>query len=170
MYLRFVPDRIFSTVKEITPELLKSEDIKALILDIDNTLVPRYIELPDEALVEWIAGLRKADIKLHIISNNRSNRVSRFSQALGVPFYCNGMKPFPRAFLRAVRQLNVPPQNIAAVGDQIYTDVAGAHLAGIRAWLVTPIDPRENIIFKIRRLLERPAIRKYYRNKKGETQ
>ncbi|HEX2939085.1 MAG TPA: YqeG family HAD IIIA-type phosphatase [Ruminiclostridium sp.] len=165
--MRFVPDRIFSSINEITPELLKNEEIKALVLDIDNTLAPRYVELPDEDLKKWIEGLKSVDVKLHIISNNRSNRVTKFSDALGVPFYCNGMKPFPRAFLRAVRQMDIPRGNVAAVGDQIYTDVAGAHLAGIRAWLVTPIDPHENIIFKIRRCLERPFIRKYYRNKKS---
>nr|PZM90441.1 MAG: YqeG family HAD IIIA-type phosphatase [[Clostridium] cellulosi] len=167
-HLRLVPDRIFSKINEITPEILEKEGIKALVLDIDNTLAPRYVELPDEALINWIASLKKVNIKLYIISNNRQNRVSKFSKALGLPFYCNGMKPFPRAFLRAVREMGVPRENVAAVGDQIYTDVAGAHLAGIKAWLVTPIDPRENIIFKIRRMLERPVINRYYKNLKKD--
>lgn len=165
--MRFVPDRIFSTISEITPELLKKENITALILDIDNTLAPRYVALPDETLINWIESLKKTDIKLHIISNNHQNRVAKFSKALGVPFYCNGMKPFPRAFLKAVRLMDVPRENVAAVGDQIFTDVAGAHLAGIKAWLVTPIDPRETVVFKIRRRLERPAIKRYYTDREN---
>jgi HAD superfamily (subfamily IIIA) phosphatase, TIGR01668 len=165
--LRLVPDRIFKTVSEITPALLKKEGIEALVLDIDNTLAPRYVELPDEALIRWISGLRKSAVRLYIISNNRSNRVTRFARALDLPFFCNGMKPFPRAFLRAVREMGVPREKVAAVGDQIYTDVYGAHLAGIRAWLVNPIDPRESVLFRIRRRLEKPFLKTYYKRNGG---
>lgn len=160
--MRFIPDKIFLKINEITPEILKNEGVKALVLDIDNTLAPRYVPLPDSELKNWIKTMRDAGIKLHIISNNHASRVMKFANALEVPFYCNGMKPFPRSFIRAVRHMSVPRENVAAVGDQIYTDVVGAHLAGIRAWLVSPVDPKENIIFKIRRKLEGPVIRRYY--------
>jgi uncharacterized protein len=165
--LRFVPDRIFSDISEITPSLLKKEGVSGLVLDIDNTLAPCYVELPDDTLKEWIAGLRSLQVKLYIISNNRTNRVSKFSKALDVPYFCNGMKPFPRAFLRAVREMDIPRDHVAAVGDQIYTDVCGAHLAGIRAWLVNPIDPHETVIFKVRRWLELPFRNRYYKQKGG---
>lgn len=166
--MNLVPDKIFGSISEITPELLKSEGVSALVLDIDNTLAPKYVPLPDETLKGWIASLRDTDIKLYIISNNRSNRVSRFAKALGVPYFCNGMKPFPRTFLRAVKEMGVPRGKVAAVGDQIYTDVCGAHLAGIRAFLVNPIDPkRENIFLRFRRRLERPFLNRYYRKNGG---
>lgn len=166
--MRLVPDKIFDDINAITPSLLKKEGVNALVLDIDNTLAPRYVELPDEALKTWIENLRRAPVKLYIISNNRTNRVTRFASALGVPYFCNGMKPFPRAFLRAVREMGVPRSQVAAVGDQIYTDVCGAHLAGIRAWLVKPIDPRENFVFRLRRRMERPFLNSYYRENGGD--
>lgn len=165
--MRFVPDRIFKTINEITPALLKKEGVEALVLDIDNTLAPRFVELPDDALKRWVSGLRGTGIKLYIISNNRTARVTRFAKALDLPFFCNGMKPFPRAFLRAVREMGVARERVAAVGDQIYTDVYGAHLAGIRAWLVNPIDPREHILVKIRRQLEKPFLNSYYKKNGG---
>lgn len=162
--LNLVPDRIFRNISEITPQLLESEGVSALVLDIDNTLAPRYVPLPDDTLKAWIASLRDTNVKLYIISNNRSNRVSRFAKALDVPYFCNGMKPFPGAFLRAVKEMGIERGKVAAVGDQIYTDVCGAHLAGIRAWLVNPIDPkRENILLRLRRRLERPFLKRYYR-------
>jgi len=166
--LPFVPDRIFKDINEITPSLLASEGVTALVLDIDNTLAPRYVELPDEALKAWIEKLRRTNVKLYIISNNRTNRVTKFARALDVPYFCNGMKPFPRAFLRAVREMDIPREHVAAVGDQIYTDVCGAHLAGIKAWLVNPIDPHENILFKIRRQLEKPFLNRYYKKNGGK--
>ena len=166
--MRLVPDKIFSDINAITPSLLKSEGVLALVLDIDNTLAPRYIELPDEALKAWIAKLRSTDVKLYIISNNRTNRVAKFARALDVPYFCNGMKPFPRAFMLAVKQMDIPREHVAAVGDQIYTDVFGAHLAGIRAWLVKPIDPHENLLFKVRRWLEQPFLNRFYKQNGGD--
>jgi HAD superfamily phosphatase (TIGR01668 family) len=166
--LKFVPDKIFKSVGDITAEILKSEDIKGLVLDIDNTLAPKYIALPDEALKLWISGLIEAGTKLYIISNNRTNRVTKFATALGLPFVCNGMKPFPRSFRRAVSEMGLEAQNIAAVGDQIYTDIAGAHAAGIRGWLVLPIDPRENFLSMLKRRFERPFLNRYYKNNGGE--
>jgi uncharacterized protein len=165
--LRLVPDRIFQTIGEITPALLKKEGIEALVLDIDNTLAPRHVELPDAAIKRWIAALRDTDVKLYIISNNRANRVSKFARALDLPYFCNGMKPFPRTFLRAVHEMGVARERVAAVGDQIYTDVCGAHLAGIRAWLVNPIDPRESVLFRIRRQFEKPFLNSYYKKNGG---
>lgn len=158
---------IFNEISDITPEIMAAQNIKGMVLDIDNTLAPRYTELPDEQLKRWITGVRDTGVKLYIISNNRRNRVSRFAEALDLPFICRGMKPFPSAFRRAAKWLGLDPGDMAAVGDQIYTDVIGAHSAGMKAWLVTPIDPNENIVFKIRRRLEKPYISRYYRNNGG---
>lgn len=161
--LRFVPDRIFNSIADIDSELLVRENIKGLILDIDNTMAPRQVLLPDKALLDWIAGLKKADIKLFVLSNNRMDRVSKFAKALDLPFIRFGMKPLPRSFHRAVRMMELPKSEVAAVGDQIFTDITGAHLAGLRAWLVLPIDKRETLSFRLRRALEAPVIRKYNR-------
>ena len=158
-----MPDKIIKSISDITPELLVKEQVEGLVLDIDNTLAPRNIPLPDEMLKNWIAGLKEAKIKLFIISNNRQNRVAAFADALGLPFRCNSMKPFPQSFRYAVREMGIDREKVAAVGDQIYTDVMGAHASGIRAWLVMPIDPSENPLTKIRRRFEKPVLKKYYK-------
>ncbi|MDR3643787.1 MAG: YqeG family HAD IIIA-type phosphatase, partial [Clostridia bacterium] len=163
--MRFAPDRIFDSISEITPKMLASLNIKGLILDIDNTMAPRNIALPDALLIRWISVLKEADVRLYIISNNWSARVKLFSQALGVPFIPTGMKPFPFSFLKAVSRMELPKDQIAAVGDQIYTDIVGAHLAGIEAWLVMPIDRDESLSIRFRRHLERPVIEGYRRNR-----
>lgn len=162
--MRLVPDKILASVGDITPELLISEGVKGLVLDIDNTLAPRHVPMPDETIIKWIKAMKKAGTKLYIISNNRTNRVTKFAKALELPFLCNGMKPFPRSFRRAMREMGVDPKSVVAVGDQIYTDVLGAHTAGIRAWLVLPIDPHENPFTRLRRQFEKPFVKKYYKN------
>lgn len=160
---RLMPDRIFNSITEIDGALLQSEGVRGLVLDIDNTMAPRHVPLPDEALMRWIQTLADADVKLFIVSNNRRDRVARFADALGLPFIRFGMKPFPQSFRRAVRRMDLTPRDVAAVGDQIFTDICGAHLAGLRAWLVAPLDRNETASFRIRRALEAPVLRRYYR-------
>lgn len=161
--MRFVPDRIFDRMSDITPAVLSAAHVRGLVLDIDYTLAPRDVPLPDPGIIRCLGELDRAGVKLHIISNNHRERVSRFAGALGIPFTCNGMKPFPAAFRRAVRRMGLAPREVAAVGDQIYTDVFGAHLAGLQAWLVRPVGTGRSPFYHLRRRLERPFIDRYYR-------
>ena len=160
--LRLVPDKIFERIEAITPALLAREGIRRLVLDIDNTMAPRDTPLPDETLLGWIKNVRAAGVRLFVLSNNRENRVSRFARALDLPYIYSGMKPFPRAFRRAVRSMELDRDEVAAVGDQIFTDVMGAHISGIRAWLVDPVDPRASLFYRFRRRFETPFLRRYY--------
>lgn len=165
-----LPDKIYETVAEITPSELQGCGVKGLILDIDNTLAPRHTAMPDDALMRWIKALRGAGVHMYVISNNRKGRVSMFAQAMGVPYIHMGMKPFPFAFFTAINRMGLKKNEVAAVGDQIYTDVCGAHWAGIRAFLVRPICGRESVTIGLRRLLEKPVLRLYERRHGGGAQ
>lgn len=169
--MRFEPDRVFRSVTELTPALLEAQKLRGLILDIDNTLAPRDIPLPDDRLVRWAGTLKDAGVRLYIISNNRSARVKRFSEALGIPYIPIGLKPLPFSFLRAVRRMKLPKESVAAVGDQVYTDIAGAHLAGLRAFLVAPINLKsESASVRFRRRFEQPVLRRYDSRHEGESE
>ena len=53
----FVPDYYFDTVYSVTPELLKERNVKGIILDIDNTLVPYEIPEPTEEVRAWLGSM-----------------------------------------------------------------------------------------------------------------
>jgi HAD superfamily phosphatase (TIGR01668 family) len=159
-----LPDKIFKELSDITAEILSAEGIRGLILDIDYTLAPKSMSLPEDTVREFIEQLKSAGVVLYIISNNHRNRVSRFAQALGLPYISNGFKPFPRSFLRAVRAMGLERSEVAAVGDQIYTDICGAHLAGLKAWLLLPVGLKKSFLYRLRGGLEKPFISKYYKN------
>jgi HAD superfamily phosphatase (TIGR01668 family) len=162
-----LPDRIFKKLSDITAAVLVEEGVKGLILDIDYTLAPKSMLLPEEAVKEFIENLKSAGVGLYIISNNHRNRVSRFAQALGLPYICNGLKPFPRSFLKAARRMGLEKSQVAAVGDQIYTDVFGAHAAGIRAFLILPGGMSRSFFYRLRGFFEKPFINRYYKNEGG---
>lgn len=166
----FAPDKIIGRLGEITAESLREAGVRGLILDIDYTLAPKSAPLPEKEASEFIENLLQAEVKLYLISNNHRNRVARFAQALGLPYICNGFKPFPRSFLRAVREMGLERDEVVAVGDQIFTDVVGAHLAGLKAYLVLPggMGGRgQSFFYRLRNLMEQPFIRGYYKRHGG---
>ena len=158
----FKPTFALNSVLEITPASLKIHGIKGLILDVDNTLTTHDNPVPAEGVPEWIADMKKHGIKLIIVSNNRAERVIPFARMLKLKFIPNGAKPLPMGISRAVRKLGLPKSEICAVGDQIFTDIFGANLAGIRSAFVEPIEPEKSRFFKIKRTVEKPFRPKSY--------
>lgn len=158
----FKPTYALKKITEITPAALKKRGIKALILDVDNTLTTHNNPAPAEGVPEWIEMIKSAGIKLIIVSNNNAERVAPFAEILGVHFVPNGAKPLPMGFLRAVRELRIPKKNICAVGDQIFTDILGANLAGVRTIFVYPIEFETSLPFRIKRTVEKPLLPKRF--------
>lgn len=150
----------FATVTDITPEILGKMNIRGLILDVDNTLTTHDNPKPAEGVEEWIALMKSSGIKLMIVSNNHLPRVRPFADMLGIDFVCDGKKPLRKGFGEAVKRLGMPKKNLAAVGDQIFTDVLGANLMGIKMLYVAPIEHEKTAFFKIKRRLEIPFIPK----------
>ena len=82
--ISLVPDYVFDTYRDVTPEFLTSLGIRALLIDIDNTLAPYEQELPDENIIAWFKALQENDIRAALISNNEPGRVELFNSLLSV--------------------------------------------------------------------------------------
>lgn len=159
----FTPDYMFDTFDAVTPAFLQSLGVRALLIDIDNTLAPYEEPDPNERVLAWFAELEKNGIKAALVSNNHAPRVERFSKPLGLVAYPNSKKPSRKTLERAMKELGVTHAETAMLGDQILTDCfAGKHI-GLCAIIVPPIKDKTNLFFRFKRLLERPAIRKYAR-------
>ena len=156
-----VPEYMFDTFEDITPELLSSLGIKALLIDIDNTLAPYEQELPDERILNWFAALRENGIKAALVSNNHPTRVDLFNASLGLDAYPDSGKPGTKTLRLAMEKMGATPEITAGIGDQLLTDTLAAHRLGSISLIVPPIKDRTSAFFKFKRLLERPAIRKY---------
>lgn len=159
--MNLVPDYIFKTFDEATADFLQSIDVRAVILDIDNTLEPYEHPHPGEHVIAWLNSLSECGIKTAIVSNNGWKRVNLFNKNIGMPAIARAKKPFKKNVLRAMEMLSAECENTVFIGDQILTDVLAAHNAGIRAILVSPINDRRDPFTKFKRLLEKPFIRKY---------
>lgn len=147
----------------ITPEKLKSCNIENLLLDLDNTISPYLEEKPDLKLINWAKSMKDGGISLYIVSNSKKERPRIFAEGMGIPYIKHARKPSSKNIKRAVRELGGRGDNTALAGDQIFTDILGANLAGIKSILVYPIK-FSKVLYKIRYIIETP-FRNLYKNK-----
>lgn len=155
------PDYMFGSYREITPAFLLERGIRALLIDIDNTLAPYEQPDPDEAIRAWFASLAENGISAALVSNNHAPRVERFNETLGLLAFSDSGKPSRKTLLRAMEALGVSLAETAVLGDQLLTDAYGGKHIGLPAIIVPPIHDKTNLFFRFKRLLERPYIRKY---------
>ena len=157
----FKPDVKLRGITDITVELLKNHDIKALLLDVDNTMSTHHGTILTEGLMEWIDKMQQSGIKLMVLSNSKRFRIQPLAARIGLPFISLGCKPLPTGYLRGVKALGEKRNNVAIVGDQIFTDILGGNAVGVKTILLTPIKPEDGWSFKIRRKLEKKLYKKY---------
>ena len=146
------PEYVFKDVTHITPEWLAQKGIRALVLDIDNTLTAdRSQELPEE-VAGWLEAMRRAGVKLTIVSNGAEKRVRPFAEKLGLACLYRSAKPLPFALGVARRRMQVKRREMAMVGDQIFTDRLAAGLYGISCLYTMPrgVDHQRGVQFKRR--------------------
>ncbi len=159
------PRTYMESVKEITIEFLKNNNIKALILDVDNTILDFDKNIP-EGIKEWCENLKEKGIKFCILSNsNKEEKVKMVAEVLNLPYFNLATKPFKRGFKKAINLLEEKEKNIAAVGDQIFTDVIGANRCKLYSILVKPIADKDLLVTKIKRPLENVIIKRYLRKR-----
>lgn len=158
------PKLYLNSVKEITLDVIKENNLKGIILDVDNTLVDYYKQIP-EGIKEWAIKMKQNDIKLFIVSNsNNRKKVESIAKALGVEYINFALKPFKHGFLKAARIMNLENDKIAVVGDQIFTDVFGANRNKMYSILVKPLNEKDLFVTRLNRLLEKKIIKKIEKN------
>lgn len=150
----FKPTIKLKSVLEIDENLLTKHGIKGLILDLDNTLSMHGNEDPEEGVLDWLAQMKKLDLKLVIVSNNTRKRVEPLARILDLPFYHRGLKPLTIAFTKVQKEFNIPKKQIAVVGDQLFTDILGGNIKGMQTILVEPFEIEKGYFFLFKRKVE----------------
>lgn len=154
-------------ITDITADMLKKFNIKALLLDVDNTMSTHHGTVLVDGLTDWISEMLQNGIKLIVLSNSKKKRISPFAEKIGLPFISLGCKPLPFGYIRGAKSLSEKLKNTAIVGDQIFTDVLGGNAVGVKTILLTPIKLEDGLSFKIRRKLEK-SVYKHYKIKNYE--
>lgn len=134
------PDRYFARLSRIDIEHdLLAQGYRYVLLDVDNTILTRDTHEVPRDVGAWLARARDAGIAFCLVSNNWHEGVHRLARRLSLPIVAKAVKPLPPAFLMALRKLGAKRSETVVVGDQLVTDVMGAHLLGMKAYLLAPL-------------------------------
>lgn len=150
----FKPQLWINSVLDIDEDFIKEHDIKALVLDLDNTLSMHGNPAAESGVPEWLLYMKSIGIPMRIVSNNTKKRVAPLAEKLGLPFTANGCKPLTFGISKAIKAMGVPKQYVAVVGDQIFTDIIAGNLKGAVSVLVEPFHMEDAWTFKLKRKAE----------------
>ncbi len=141
------PDLILqNSVLSLTPDIIAQYQLKGLVLDVDETLVPVKVVAASAELIDWVESIRQTT-KLWLVSNNLSDvRIGGIARSLDLPYILGAVKPSRRKLRQAVTAMDLPVEQIAMVGDRLFTDVIAGNRLGMFTILVDPIlDPGEAV-------------------------
>ena len=137
------PKAYFKKVEEIPIEYLVKNNIKVVILDVDNTLID-YTQQLSPNIIKWVENVKLQNIRLYILSNtNKRRKVEKVAGILDIPYRYFDMKPLKIGFEKIRKKLNIEPQNIAVVGDQVFTDILGGNRCNMHTILIEPINEKD---------------------------
>lgn len=166
MFESFLPKKHVENIFEITPQFLHSIGKKAILVDLDNTLVPWNVKSATDKVKQWFQNMHDANIETLVFSNNNEERVAFFCDPLEIRYIYRAKKPLKKAFKKAEQLLGVKGDEIVVIGDQLLTDILGGNRAGFYTILVVPIVQTDALVTKLNRKIERFILNKFYKEGK----
>lgn len=139
------PDWRFQKVADIPIDLIKRLKTRLIFIDVDNTIAPRDSDDFVKSAVDWIESVKKLGVKFAFVSNGMPKRVVRACKILKIKNIYPGMKPLPFSWWIGLLRFGCRSSRAIMIGDQLPTDILGAHLAGIKAILVDPVDIKSDV-------------------------
>ncbi len=141
--MNIYPNAYFNKIENITIEFLKKNKIKALLLDVDNTLVD-YSKKMTKEVKTWVKDLKGQGVKMYILSNtNDKDKIMKVANELEIKYHIFAMKPLKKGFKKCQKELGEKSENIAIIGDQIFTDIIGGNRCNMFTILVEPLDKKD---------------------------
>ncbi|MET3644638.1 YqeG family HAD IIIA-type phosphatase [Streptococcus gallinaceus] len=157
---QYMPDFALEKVYDLTVESLNREGIKAVFVDLDNTLIAWNNPDGTPEMRQWLQELSVAGIRVVVVSNNNHERVKKAVDKFGIDFESRAMKPFTLGIDRALKRFGVQKNEVVMVGDQLMTDIRAAKRAGIRSILVKPLVVSDAWVTQFNRWRERRMLKK----------
>ncbi len=150
----FVPDIYAKSIFDINYDKLIDRGIKCILFDLDNTIAPKGVKSPDKKTIELFEQIEEKGLKLIIVSNSGKKRVTPFKEHLNIDAAHTALKPLKNKYKKIMKIYRFKDNEIAAVGDQLLTDVLGANRMGLTSILVNQISVNDFVWTKMNRVIE----------------
>tara|TARA_Y100001968_G_C19427880_1_gene755390 strand:- start:2056 stop:2559 length:504 start_codon:yes stop_codon:yes gene_type:complete len=127
-------------IQKIRIDQLIDKKIQAILVDVDGTLLPRKEIHINNSIKDWIIEAKR-ELSVYLLSNNPyKERIAYIANELNIPFTSSALKPRTKATKKAIKSFNLNPQNIAILGDRIFTDIIVGNRLGLYTILVRPVN------------------------------
>lgn len=151
---KLIPTYVAESAYNIDYKDFYSKGFRAIIFDIDNTLV-LHDRKANESAELFIYMLHRIGYKVSVLSNNNKDRVKDFCEACKIDYYIeNASKPSAKNFHKIAMMAGVKESEILCIGDQLFTDVWGANNAKMTSILVDPLGKEIKYYITIKRFFE----------------
>ena len=148
------PDMYYKNVQSIDLKDLEENNVKGIAIDVDNTLID-YNQIVSSEVIEWVKKIKNAGYKICILSNsNNKEKIEKVATTLDLNYIMVAKKPFKTGFKKVLNFLELPKENVAVIGDQVFTDILGANRMDMISIYVEPINKKEYWYTKWKRPIE----------------
>ena len=155
MVEKFMPDVYQKSIYYINYDKLYKKGIRVLLFDLDNTITPSHVNKPTKRLKKLFDELKDKGFKIIIFSNATKHRIEVFKNYLMVDACAFSLKPKKNRYLRIMEKLKYKHTEVAAIGDQLITDIYGANKLDITSILVNPLSEHDYTVTLINRIFEK---------------
>lgn len=126
---------------------MEKHGLRGLILDVDNTLISDDEADVSEEIRLWVSVMRQK-YPIWLASNNFSDRrIQKVADSLNLPYRSRAGKPSRRVVRQVLEAMQLPNEQVAMVGDRLFTDTIVGNRLGLFTILVQP--PCEELAFKL---------------------
>ncbi len=161
--LKFLKPKVYEeSIFYIDVQTLKENNIKGIIIDIDNTLVEWDKKYASEEAKKWLRNLELEGFRVCLVSNNTKDRVVTFNEELKLPAIHRAIKPRRKSFEKAMDLMETTKDTTAVIGDQIFTDVLGGNRLDLFTILVVPLGKKEENFTKFMRKIEKRVLNRWF--------
>ena len=154
----FLPNRQVGSLEQLDPHTLFEEGIRLIVIDADNTLLAPHEKTCRKEKEAWIQAIKKAEIRIVLISNNIPSRISSVDKQLKIEAISLAFKPLPFKISRYMKRHGFQSHETCLAGDQLFTDITAGNLLGLTTILVEPIVSNDYIYTRWIRVLEKAAL------------
>lgn len=157
---KFVPDMHCQSIYRIDYKSLLKKGITLLIFDLDNTIASLDQTKPSKEAINLIYDLKEMGFNCVLMTNTNKQRVENFRNMLEIDTCASAKKPLSKNYHKILKLYRKEPEQVAAIGDQLLTDILGANKIGLTSILVNPISLKDRKITKINRRIEKILFKK----------
>ncbi|MDR1167677.1 MAG: YqeG family HAD IIIA-type phosphatase [Heliobacteriaceae bacterium] len=154
--MRLKPDYNLESIYHIDLAELKSLGIKAILFDLDSTLMASHAGCYSSETLVWLEHVRK-DFFIGVVSNNGDPAYTEKVRSVSdFPVLFDAKKPDPKLIRRFMHEHGLNAQNTVLAGDRPLTDILCGKNLGCKTILVDSITAKtENRLTRFVRKLER---------------